>query len=203
MKNGLVKKSNDLLVMIESKWKLNLIQSKIFAYLISKIHKDDETIKSYTFSIKQLFLDLNMHEKSYEKLYKATGSIIQKGYTEIIRKDGGIHQGVIFTADYDKNRTKITMNLNEHLIPHLIKLTSKFTQYELENILKLNSRYAIRIYEYCVYVRGAKRKECVINITIAELRKNLNIDKKKYKLFSNFKNRILVPARKEINKSVK
>ncbi len=201
MINGIVKKDNELIKVIESKWKLNLIQSKVFAYLISKIQEDGK-INKYTFPVKKVLEDLGMPEKSYTNLMQATLKILKKGVLQIINKEtGGLKQTVIFTTEYSEDRTKVTMQIDEVLMPYLVELNSRYTQYELENILKLNSKYSIGIYEYCVYMLGnkKKRKFCIANISVEKLKKKLGIAPEKYPRYFDFKKRVLKPAHKEIN----
>jgi len=199
MKKALVKKSNELITSIEAHWKLNLIQSKMIAYLTSKIRKDDKDFKEYVFSIPELIEALNLHSKSYENLFKATRGILKKGYVEIDTPSYLLQTNILSSSKYNKEKNTVTLCFDPNLKPYYLQLQKAFTKYELENVLSLKSKYAIRMYEYCVMIKGAKRTECEINISIKKLRDYLQIEKKKYTLYSNFKNRILVPARKEIN----
>jgi plasmid replication initiation protein len=200
MKNGLVKKSNELIESIEAHWRLNLIQSKIVAYLTSKTHKDDEDLKKYIFPVATLLEDLGLHSKAHEKLVSATRGIIKKGYIEI-KTNKGLLQTNIMKAYYDEKEKTVSLSFDPDLKPYFLQLKKAFTKYELVNVLKLRSKYAIRIYEYCIMIRGAKRPSCTINITIAKLRKFLQMDKKTYPLYGRLKERVLSPARKQINEN--
>ena len=77
-----------------------------------------------------------------------------------------------------------------------MELKEKFTSYQLENVVRLNSVYSIRIYELLKqYERIRKRK-----LTLEELRYFLGIEKDKYKQYGHLKNKVLLVAQKEINK---
>jgi len=76
-----------------------------------------------------------------------------------------------------------------------LELKEKFTSYQLENVVRLNSVYSIRIYELLKqYERIRKRK-----LTLEELRYFLGIEKDKYIQYGHLKNKVLLVAQKEIN----
>lgn len=82
------------------------------------------------------------------------------------------------------------------------QLKGNFTQYYLENVLKLSSKYAIRIYEWCVLKRRADRTSAALPlVSLKDFREFLDLDKNTYKVFSNFNARVLKPAEKDINEN--
>ncbi len=203
MKNGLVKKSNQLIESIEAHWKLNLTQSKIIAYLTSKTYKEDNDFKEYIFPITQLNKDLGLPVKSNTHLINATRGILKKGFIELKNKDELLMTHILSSAKFNNKAQTITLKFDPELKPYFLQLKKAFTKYELVNVLRLSSKYAIRIYEYCIMIRGDKKKNpsCVININIKKLRDYLQLEDKTYPLYGRLKERVLSPARKQINEN--
>lgn len=48
---------------------------------------------------------------------------------------------------YTEGSNNLIVDLDKDLIPYIIDLKKEFTRYQIENILKLNSSYAVRVYE--------------------------------------------------------
>jgi hypothetical protein len=140
----LVKKANKL---IESRCNLTLNQQKLILAVVSMIDREDEDFKEYRLSISE-----------FKKLMglKSTG-----GYTEIRnearaikRKDLVIpldDEGELITSWFSdveiRYKGEIGFFVSAKLKPYLIQLKKSFTAYQLKNILKLSSKYSIRIYE--------------------------------------------------------
>ncbi len=204
MKNGLVKKSNEYLAKIEGRWKLNLTQSKIIAYLTSKTHKDDKDFKRYVFAVDRFCEDLGIEKKSIKSLIKATDGIM----TKLIKIVEPVEKGEKITtlqmlSETVWNPDDRTFSLQFHptLKPYFLQFKDNFTKYQLINVLRLSSKYAFRIYELCLMRKDPKKPYCTINITVEKLREYLQIEKNKYKLYTHFKQRVLTPARKQINEN--
>jgi Initiator Replication protein len=87
------------------------------------------------------------------------------------------------------------MRFDPFLRPYLLELKREFTSYKLENIVKLKSTYAIRIYELLKQYEKLKER----TFPVKELRKILGVEDI-YPAYGNFKQRVLVPAQKELQK---
>lgn len=99
------------------------------------------------------------------------------------------------SARYQSGEGFIVFKFAEDLMPYLLQLKKDFTSYQLENVLVLNSPYAIRIYE--ITKKWQRTKSFVKNLE--EIRENIGATGTSYKTYGNFKNRILNPAINEIN----
>lgn len=106
----------------------------------------------------------------------------------------------------------ISMTFTKSIMPYLIELKTKFTQYALSDLIDLNSKYSIILYKwlsmnYNQYehysVKGGRRAEQVEayrtpSITVKELR-ILADTINEYKAFKDFEKRVLKNAVEEIN----
>lgn len=89
---------------------------------------------------------------------------------------------------------KVVVGFDPDLKPFLLYLKQNYTSYQLEYVLAMRSKYAIRLYE----VLKSYLYLGVYEPSVEELRKLLQVVG--YDLFNNFKNRVLCPAVDEINR---
>jgi len=101
---------------------------------------------------------------------------------------------VITSAEIDTNRRQVKFTVNETIGAILLHAKEKYSRYNFEVMLKLNSRYAKRLYLHC----NAWRTKGVWEIQLDKLRKMLGLVDK-YEQFFDFNTKILQPAFQEIN----
>ncbi|PRX19640.1 replication initiator protein [Orenia metallireducens] len=190
--------ANDLIVkhnkVIESKYNMTSTEAKIIAKLTCLIEKNDEDFKEHTFRSRDLLEELGLGENNYVAL--------KESIRKLITREIEIHQPdkrelittFLSSCVYDNINSTITLSYDPKLKPYFLQLKNNFTKYYLENILELKSFYSIRIYELLKQYERIKERK----ITITDLREILDV-KDKYKLYADFKRRILLQAQDEIN----
>jgi len=188
-----VTKSNEL---IESTYKLSLQEQRILLVMASKVQPSDETLKTYRFRARD-FIEIIGNSKRtgfYSYLREIVNGLQTKVLT--IKKDGKQRNySWVITSIYEDNEGYITLQFHPELKGFFLELKDKFTSYQLENVVRLNSVYSIRIYELLKqYERIKKRK-----LTLMELRAFLGIELTKYKQYGHFKSKVLLVAQNEIN----
>lgn len=191
----LVVQSNKL---IEARYRLSTNEQKIMRILIAAINKGDQDFQEYTFSVKKLQELLGVNTNAiYEVIDNTTDNLL--GRVLRFEHDGGdwIKTSWLSSVEYRTGEGVVIMCFDPKLKPLLLQLKSHFTQYELGNILRLKSRYAIRIYEIGKQVVNLGQGEVVFDL--ADLRSRFELKPTEYPLFQNFRARILEPARREIN----
>lgn len=189
-KKNLITKAN---VLIEANYKLGLIEQKIILCLASNIQPSDHDFKTYTLPIKEFneLLGLKGSPK-YTEIRSITKNLMQKVFE--LRIDNKLIQvSWLSYVAYNHKSGTIELRFDPFLKPYLLKLKREFTSYRLENIVKLRSTYSIRIYE--LLKQYEKLKERVINLD--NLRELLGAEDI-YPAYGNFKQRILLPAQKEL-----
>lgn len=188
--NQLVVKLNAL---VEAKYKLTMREQKIVLYLISKIRRDDEEFKTYTLPIKEFSEMLDLKGKAkYTDLRKVTDQLQQR----LIRINTGTEIASLHWLSlvvYKPDEGVISFRFDPYLKPYLLKLRESFTSYQLKNILKLSSSYAIRIYELLKQYERIKER----TVSLEELREMLGATDV-YPEYANFKQRVLNPAMNEL-----
>jgi len=188
---SLIVKANSL---IESRCNLTLNQQKLVLSVIAQIEKDDADFHEYTLSIIDFKRLMDIKSTGNYKTIKDVARDIRKKDL-IIEKEGSTLITGWFSSIEIDHKGVIGFMIDPKLKPYLLQLKSHFTAYQLHNILRLKSRYSVRVYELLKqYQRIGERV-----FTVTELRNLLFIEPEKYTRFNDFKKRILETAKDEIN----
>lgn len=88
---------------------------------------------------------------------------------------------------------KVTFNISPELAPYLLQLKRSYTSYLLINIPKLRSSYSIRLYELLHQYRKFGKRQF-------ELRDLQNKVGSNYKLYGDFKRKVILQAQRDLKK---
>lgn len=191
--NNLVVQDN---MFVQGSYDMTALQQKLLLILISTIKKDD--IKTYRTIFRVVDIAKLMEispEPLYRDLPKACKSLMEK-VIEIKQPNGDWEMfNIISYAKYRKKEGSILLEINEKASPYLLQLKDLFTSFKLGNVINLNSKYAIRLYQLskCSLFRGE------ISYTVDELKKILKLTQKSYNRFNNITSKIIQPSIEEIN----
>ncbi len=192
----IVVKSNDV---IEASYNLDAVEYHVLHACIAQIDSMTDLQKNAKFEL---------HVQDYAKL---TGSSTNKAYARL--KEAAIKlfdRKVYICVDHKKNdflvtrwisgiryvqtKGKITLTFSQDILPYLSQLDSNFTKYELQNVSKMRSVYAIRLYEWLMQWRTLQ----YLNVSLDDYRHRLRIVDK-YPSIKDLKLKTLKPAIKGIN----
>ncbi len=199
--NAIVVKSNKFL---DACYKLSAIEQKFILLMASMIHsKDDENFKFYEIEIKELTQCLNLDKQ--KRIYTFLNELIcslNKKKIYISNGDRFIIINWVASIEHIKGSPTISFEFSERLKPYLLKLNSKFTQFQLKDVMQLKSGYSIRIYELIKQYEKIGNRILVVDDLKNKLglKKNLDlgIEYDKYSRYNNFKKRVLEVAKKEL-----
>lgn len=182
-------------MLIEANYKLGVVEQKIILCLASNIQPTDSDFKTYTLPIKEFnkLLGLKGNPK-YTELRQITKELMQKVFEVRINKKV-IQVAWLSYVAYNESEGTIDIRFDPFLRPYLLELKREFTSYKLENVVKLKSSYAIRIYELLKQYEKLKER----TFLLTDLRKTLGAEDI-YHAYGNFKQRVLIPAQKELQK---
>lgn len=190
--NNLVTKSN---MLIEANYKLGVVEQKIILCLASNIQPTDSDFKTYTLPIKEFTKLLGLKgTPKYTELRQTTRELMQKVFEVRINRKV-IQVAWLSYVAYNETEGTIDIRFDPFLRPYLLELKKEFTSYKLENVVKLKSSYAIRIYELLKQYEKLQER----TFPLSTLRKMLGAEDI-YPAYGNFKQRVLVPAQKELKK---
>lgn len=132
--------------LTNARYEYTELQLDLLFFLLSKLRKDQQD-RVYELNIKELSL-LTSKKYNAAYLHKATsdmGSRVFEVQTETRYRQLWMFQRV----DYLLGQGIIEIKLTEDITPYLFDLKENFTSYELASALRLTSKYAKRIYQYC------------------------------------------------------
>lgn len=190
--------ANDI---IRGKQSMSLQTARLIRLLITQVVKEDKDLKTYSCRISDLaeFLNIpssNLYRDIREICDGAMKSVVYIGTGNPKQPWEMFHW--LSTASYDGEGT-LTLRLSDQIKPYVLELEKWFTQYQLKNILEFNSYYAIRLYEIIKCASGLKGGyEDTLEFDLTELREYFDCENK-YKLFADFKRKVIEIAVREIN----
>lgn len=180
-------------MLIEANYRLGVVEQKIILCLASNIQPNDSDFKTYTLPIKEFNKLLGLKgTPKYTELRQITKELMQKVFEVRINKKV-IQVAWLSYVAYNESEGAIDIRFDPFLRPYLLELKKEFTSYKLENVVKLKSSYAIRIYELLKQYEKIQER----TFQIIDLRKMVGAEDI-YPAYGNFKQRVLVPAQKEL-----
>jgi len=191
---NVVTKSNQL---IESSHKLTLQQQKVICAVASKVRLSDTELTEYVFHMKELADLLELNKKGYYvELRKVIRSLQSQIFTINKIVDAQIKSVDInwfYRAEYNQTKNTVSLKFAEDLKPFLLHLKDNFTSYSLENIVKLNSSYSLKLYE--ILKSKVFKKGKVFEITLDELNA---LFLNPYAKYNDFKRNVLEKCKVEL-----
>ena len=215
MSKDLIVKDNKL---IRAKYSLSLHQTRFIAHMASRINRDDDDFFTYSIRLNELLELLKIERRHWKRLDRTLtelmGKIIVIENSEFeIRKTALLSYFMI-----DRRSEIVEYRFDKSMKPYLLDLNNKFkngsyTKLSFEKIVGFNSQYSAKLYE--VLEMKAKQSEAYKNSAMLEFEYDLNDIKelllgeynlktgnidipKSYRVFGNFKKRVLDPAHKEL-----
>lgn len=179
----------------EAKYNLNSLEQKLVLINISTIRFEDEEFKKNMFTVQELASLMGVSsELLYRELPKMCNKLLSTVF-EIREKTGSkwFKFNLLSSALYDNGT--IYFKFNDESKPFLLKLKSLFTSFSLNNILHLDSKYSLRIYQICCSSRFKKE----IYYSLEDFKDILSLTQKSYNQFGNIKAKVITPALEEIN----
>ncbi len=197
----LIKKSNDL---VESRYKFNIWETRLFLSILSQIRKEDDGFKEYRIWYKDLIKTFDVKSgDSYDLFREAAGELKKKEFHIMYGEEGEKRMKTfnlirmvdtsIETAGRKEGQEYFDVRIEDDMKPFLLQLQKNFTAYDLRNVIKLGV-YSVRLYELLKqYENFGFRK-----ISIESMKTMFGLEDK-YPLFADFYRWVIAPSEKEIN----
>lgn len=194
-----VRKANELIQ--RNRFDMTLREQRLLLYCISRIKPDDKGTETYTISIRDVCAACGIADNITGGAYKAMKEAVKKLDSfnfELKDAKGRRHivhwiRSVVIDPE-EKNRACIQFEFDPKIAPYLFDVKKRFTSYELGNVIQMQSVYGVRLYELAksyAYLGGH-------TFTLDELRYLIGAEEESYKRYSNFKQKIIEPAIREI-----
>jgi len=199
---GLVVKDNAL---IEASYKLDLAEQRLILLAILEAREQQTLIQAG--SLLRIHASTYINQFSVEKhtaykvLREAVEGLYEAGfaYSKVDERTGKLGHYKSRWVDkigYIDELGCVELVFASDVIPLITRLEKRFTEYDIDQISNLQSKYAVRLYELLVQWRSTGKTPM---IDLQELRNRLGLSDDEYNRSDNFKRRVLDLAIKQIN----
>lgn len=186
----LVSKSNKL---ISANYDLTLQEQKIILTLVSLIDSTkDNSFNVFEMKISEFCNLIGIENTNHTYIRKITEKLMTR-VLEIEEPHRILQVHWLSSCEYMKHAGSVKMELHKELMPYLLQLKSKFTSYYLSNVLKMKSRYSIRLYEI---LKSYQYKQSV-TMDLDSIKRQMKCEN--YVKYANLRQKVLEVATKEIN----
>ena len=200
MKKELVVKDN---VLIEASYNLDLVEQRLILLAIIEARESGKGINAHdplSIHAESYINQFGVHRNgAYQALKNASKDLFLRQFSYQEKRVKGLANVTsrwVSEIAYIEDAACVELIFAPAIIPLITRLEEHFTSYELEQVSKLNSGYAIRLYELIIAWRSTG-KTPVINYD--DLRKKLGVLDHEYKVKADFKKRVLDSSLKQVN----
>lgn len=190
-------------VLINASYSLDLVEQRI---VLQGIVKSRETEKGFTDSN-----PVSIHASEYEKQFGVTKDAAYKALKDAVLS---LFERQFTFTELEKGKLKVVKSRWVSQIAYVddlaevqiifspavasmcSRLESHFTSYDLDQVSKLNSKYAVRLYELVIAWKATGKTP---EFSLAEFRNQLGLLDNEYTPMNNFKKYVLELAVAQIN----
>jgi len=190
-KSSMVIKHNAL---IRSTYDYSAVELKLILAIASLVHPKDEEFQTYSIKASEYAKLLGADKQNQFKSFNKLGRQLLSKPLTIPDENGDILCNWFSSYQYKDKEGRIECSFDPKLKPYMLQLKQEFTQYKVENVIKMKSIYAIRIYEIAKSWEGLGR----FTLSVENMKKTFGISDK-YTLYADFKRKVILKAIKEIN----
>lgn len=196
----MIYKSNAL---VEAAYRLSVQEQRIVLACISQVRRDEVVTDEVLYSVRAADLAQlsgTAIEAAYSEL-KAAALRLKRREVRLTQEPNGkgkkpkvMITGWVQTIFYIEGEGRVELRFTKDMLPYLTELTRQFTKYALADVAKMESTYAIRLYELLMQWDSLGTRE----IELEQLREWLQLEGR-YPSIKDFKLRVLEPAVSQIN----
>jgi plasmid replication initiation protein len=184
---------------ITAKYDWTPLEHRVVALLIAQLRKNDARFGTQRVYIADV---IRLSGSTSKDLYHRGEEICQKLLSQRIElrtetEDGRrLYEGynLMSSCRYVEGSGYILAKFNDDMKPLLLELKRRFTMYNLQFLMRLNSQYSVRLYEFIKMREGLG----FFRVSIQELRERLVLEQKYTRSFSDLRKHVIEKARVEI-----
>jgi plasmid replication initiation protein len=188
-----VTKSNYL---VEASYNLSLQEQRLILACLSRVDPRSEIPKKVTISVSDYADMMQMDTKNaHRELRKAADKLYDRSIVVSDPEKTQEFRWIQSKAFYHKGEGKASFTWSDDVLVYISQLGRCFTSYQLTNVARFNSSYAIRLYELLMQFISTRDRK----INLDDFKSLFNLSDK-YPLFRDLNKWVIKPAVKEINK---
>lgn len=198
---NLIVKSN---AFIEASYELGVVEQRLIFLAILKARETDSVSEAIgkTLTIHasdyMSFFDVDRNA-AYQSLEDGVNGLYEAEYTYQTKLPNGKikkhRHRFAEPISYSEGMGCVELTFTPSTVPLIVGLSENFTKYEIEQIARLTSRYALRLYELLARWRSNGK----FMVSLDELRSKFGLLNDEYPRMDNFKRWVLDMAVNEIN----
>lgn len=200
LERAMVYKSNSL---VEASYRLSVAEQRILLACISQVRRDEPITDEVMYSVSaQDIAELSETDSNtaYRDL-KEAALRLKRREIRIEQEPNGKSKrkqilicGWVQTIMYMETEGRVNLRFNKDMLPYLTELTAQFTKYRLKAVAKMDSAYAIRLYELLIQWRDVGERD----VPVEWLRDTFQLGDK-YPAIKDLKKWVIEPAVAQIN----
>lgn len=136
---------------------------------------------------------------AYTVLKEASKDLFSRQFTyQELSKKGNITTITsrwVSQIGYTDDEASVQLIFSPAVVPLITRLEERFTSYELSQVAKLGSKYAMRLYELLIAWRSVGK----LQVELQDLRNKLGLSATEYKAMGDFKRNVLDLALTQLN----
>lgn len=190
--------------LINASYHLELVEQRLILLSIIESRKKNCEIKSneyITICAERYINEFGVHRNvAYKALKDACNHLFERrfSYQKMTAKGNKeiITSRWVQSISYIENEAIVRLKFSDDVAPLIHNLEKHFTSYQLEQVSKLKSKYAVRLYEIIIAWRTAGKSPMM---TVDDLRGRLGVLNNEYTELKNLKARVINYAVRQIN----
>ncbi len=191
--------------LIEASYTLDLAEQRLILLAILEAREQQTLIQAGSLLRIHASSYINQFEvekhTAYKVLKEAVQGLYEAGfaYSKVDERTGKLGHYKSRWVDkigYIDDLGCVELVFASDVIPLITRLEQRFTEYDIDQVSNLQSKYAVRLYELLVQWRSTGKTPM---INLQELRNRLGLSDDEYNRSDNFKRRVLDLAIKQIN----
>lgn len=184
--------------LINARFDMNINELRIFVYMLLQIKKDDKQFRDIRIPCQ--LLHGGKKRTHYDEIkaaaHELTGKRLQVEQTTNKGKRKWDSVPLMSQCSYTEGEGYIVASFNPKAAPFLLNLSENFKGVEYERWCNVSSVYSYRLFWLLVQFEDTGYFEVMLD----DLKEMLYLDKK-YKVYANFKNRVLIPVQEDLKKN--
>lgn len=188
-----VTKANSL---VEASYRLNVSEQRCIALLAAQVHPDDDDFQTYRFRVQDIQAALEWETTAlHTRLKELARGLLQKTL-QLKQPDGWLMVNWLSSARYRDGIGELELCFDPNLLPYMVQLKERFTSYKLASVIKLRSRYSVRLYELLKQYESVGER----TFELPDLRKTLQLQENELGRWFDFRRKVLEVAERELPK---
>jgi len=199
--SNLIVKDNAL---INASYNLDLVEQRLILLAIAEARESGKGINAndpLTIHSESYINQFEVHRTTaYQALKDACKSLFARQFSyQIILPNGKIHHKTtrwVSEIGYIEQDATVDLIFSPAVVPLITRLEKHFTNYEIQQVSKLSSAYAVRMYELLICWRTTGKTPI---IELEDFRKRIGVLDTEYQRTDNLKMRVIEQSIKQIN----